>query len=1058
MMLNRKSERAFALLMVVLILTGLLIIGVPFAVSMRMSSSRARTTLAGAHARYGAEGAFNHAIACLMRTQEQHDPWPVSHIEATDTSFESHTVDIPAELEVPFERGPDPDLDLGPHADTTDDPKRAEVAYRDPRGTIWSVDVEDEQGKVNLNSASRPLLENLFMLLFDVDETRDADASIVAAAKSAAAHILEYRKARAGFHSVSEAESLLADYLKGNTAAPEGVLISRLADFPRYATVSSERSSPQAPHAINVNSAPKLVLAAALMNLRLHTPLVFATRATGSTSNGSIGGIVRESDNPGFDGDWTLTFTDTNQAQIDFVGLPGKTLSLESGESSVVFGEPFNLPLDSAIRFNVNEAGTRVLSFTLYRGTEPFQKDDKFSFSTRRITRKMAERLAETMQARVKIKAGDTKSGSESGSGLFPVQAFTVEEPPDTVQTLGKNGHLALGLRLLQYDSGMLTNFEKALQSGTVYQMRRVITCIQDLESLRNVIEKQLSKESETTPVPQQLEAATVGMLAAIKLNACRQLASELEGATAPFRFSTADSLTITGRASVSDAAGNEAAVAGVRRIVSIRRSTPYEITDSLSKQGAWQIDTDLALLRTFAAKAQHSFFTVAGSPDNYARLAMPNNYYSYCQLGTLPNDFHVRNSTGTLSLRSRHLANPVDRLLSLGFDGGLGASTNALSYSNAAYPIPPLASLPYGQGGTSAKIQNSEFQVPDDSGAYFTNDNQGHDIKFDYWPRLAYSTTHAPIPGLCKSIQMWVKWGRYVKDGRAPVDWPQADDYFLFDSARPYATLDSPTPSDDQLKQFCHENRIAIYYSGRRSELSQKTNELIFRISDATMAGQSAELHYWIDPAELRDRWHHIQVVWTGMGYGEMALLVDGKAASDYYPKAPWQSAGTEYEFEGYAEENSWPVMVGNRIYEKPDSETSDPNVPARGTSESKPDPGTGDPVTIYGYEASFVRMNYGQDSANFNDLAGYRSSTLMSAIGAQPKTKVVLPPKTLFIGPDVAEIPVVPNSTGAFQDKGFLLLATGEIVYYSSKTESSFICMSDDNTVITRGIGIDL
>ncbi|HUU69931.1 MAG TPA: hypothetical protein VM186_10420, partial [Planctomycetota bacterium] len=61
MMLNRKSERAFALLMVVLILTGLLIIGVPFAVSMRLSSSRARTTLAGAHARYGAEGAFNHA-------------------------------------------------------------------------------------------------------------------------------------------------------------------------------------------------------------------------------------------------------------------------------------------------------------------------------------------------------------------------------------------------------------------------------------------------------------------------------------------------------------------------------------------------------------------------------------------------------------------------------------------------------------------------------------------------------------------------------------------------------------------------------------------------------------------------------------------------------------------------------------------------------------------------------------------------------------------------------------------------------------------------------------
>ena len=47
---RKGSQRAFALLLVVLILMGMLIIGVPFAVSMRLSSNRSRTTLANAHA------------------------------------------------------------------------------------------------------------------------------------------------------------------------------------------------------------------------------------------------------------------------------------------------------------------------------------------------------------------------------------------------------------------------------------------------------------------------------------------------------------------------------------------------------------------------------------------------------------------------------------------------------------------------------------------------------------------------------------------------------------------------------------------------------------------------------------------------------------------------------------------------------------------------------------------------------------------------------------------------------------------------------------------------
>ena len=146
------SQRGFALILVILILTGMLLIGVPFAISMRLSSSRAQTSLANAHARYGAEGAYNHAIACLMQTQEQHDPWPLTLDNVTDDYFESYTVDLPAELEVVFE----PDYDINEDSDRAeDDPyidlyiSPDELSTRNPRGSIWSVDVEDEQGKIN---------------------------------------------------------------------------------------------------------------------------------------------------------------------------------------------------------------------------------------------------------------------------------------------------------------------------------------------------------------------------------------------------------------------------------------------------------------------------------------------------------------------------------------------------------------------------------------------------------------------------------------------------------------------------------------------------------------------------------------------------------------------------------------------------------------------------------------------------------------------------------------------------------------------------------------------
>jgi len=987
---RRSSERGFALLLVILILTGMLIIGVPFAVSMRLSKSRSRTALANAHARFAAEGAYNHAIACLMRTQEQYDPWPRTRVRDEDTTlFESHTLDIPAELAVTF-GDEDPDLDLTGELDTCD-----------PRGSIWSVEVEDEQGKINLNSASRALLMNLIHLLGPDDSADDAAAALV-----------DYRRDNGGFNTVSEAQAVLrntGDFKSG-----------QLANFSSYVTVSSERLNPGAPHPININTAPELVLIANMINLRLRAQQ--AVPGEDNEGNGALSPIRVDQGTP--DGDWKLELTDDPDDaddEADHANLYYRSVTETTWPTAPETAVPLNAPITH-----------NGLEFTVYSGTVGFAADDVFYFSTRRITEDLARDMAEALKKQVTLEAGVTGT---PGGGIVE-QDFNVVND----RLLGDNadeGNLAIGADVMTYTCYLsdkswgphlyrVVNHDREYDQGELYQARQIIPDHRGLGILCGVLDDKIEDSYAINSV-----------ICALKLNAFRPLSAELENATAPFCFTTCDTYTVIGRGSVNDQSGNELAAGGIKKIISIKRPTPV-IDDSGDKTGGvWTVDTQSAFDRLVTAKSGHHFCAERGHYDAMT-LSMPTNFrYEDADDLLLP----------SIGLPSRKLSDvAINPCIYLHFGGHLCVLSNA-----AAGLFAPLALLPYGTDDDH--VQNTNATATNEEGMLFKKGWEMLPDQFAAWPRLAYSTQHAPIPTLgstCKSIEMWVR-PEQTKAEEDDGDPPWSDDdrdYFLFDTSLPYCGLDD-SPDETTLRQLCHQNRIAIFYSG-------STEELVFRISDAAMSAQSAEVRYRFPPEA--DNWYHVKAIWSGMAYGEMTLLIDGKApdgtdgddegAGRYYPRYNWPDiAGL-----------SGPVITGNQIFEAPDTSIS-----SRGTTADKT-PQTGDPVTVHGYDIQFQQMHYTSDPEDFpeefyNDLAAYGGGELAgsSAIGADVRTTVDLSKtKGGTILPNAGQIPV--HSTEGFQDKGFLRIGSNEIVYYERKTNDSFdcTCMVGAEKTIMRGVDI--
>ncbi|WP_372371529.1 LamG-like jellyroll fold domain-containing protein [Candidatus Uabimicrobium sp. HlEnr_7] len=145
---NKIRQKGAALILAVVALSMLVIIAIPFASSMAVEKRASQNTLAKVQAKMATKGAINYAIAQLSKSHDMKER------DENATPFS----DAPQEQEIK--------IDL-PRIDTNN-----------PYGEIWSVDVQDEQGKVNLHSATPWLLGNLIASAITQEQATDSHTTI----------------------------------------------------------------------------------------------------------------------------------------------------------------------------------------------------------------------------------------------------------------------------------------------------------------------------------------------------------------------------------------------------------------------------------------------------------------------------------------------------------------------------------------------------------------------------------------------------------------------------------------------------------------------------------------------------------------------------------------------------------------------------------------------------------------------------------------------------------------------------------------------------------------
>ncbi|MCK5579126.1 MAG: hypothetical protein KAI63_06355, partial [Planctomycetes bacterium] len=140
--MNSRSS-GLALIIVIMILTVLMVMATPFAVSMVYKEKIGRNTFHRSQTDVAATGARNHAISLLYRT---HDFFENS--DECQPPFNTPDYDTRAELAVDFKTN---------GLDTI-------ISLSNPKGKIWDVKVQDEQGKINITSAPVRVFSNLTKL------------------------------------------------------------------------------------------------------------------------------------------------------------------------------------------------------------------------------------------------------------------------------------------------------------------------------------------------------------------------------------------------------------------------------------------------------------------------------------------------------------------------------------------------------------------------------------------------------------------------------------------------------------------------------------------------------------------------------------------------------------------------------------------------------------------------------------------------------------------------------------------------------------------------------
>lgn len=140
--LSARGQRGIALVMVIVIVAMLVVIAVPFAMSMRMAYRSSQTYVHQTQARLAARGAVARGVHDLYRT---HDGLEMAGAaEGWNTPAFDSELEILAAIELPGLAAERRVIPGGPISNV-----------------LYAARVEDEQGKININSASPWLLGNL---------------------------------------------------------------------------------------------------------------------------------------------------------------------------------------------------------------------------------------------------------------------------------------------------------------------------------------------------------------------------------------------------------------------------------------------------------------------------------------------------------------------------------------------------------------------------------------------------------------------------------------------------------------------------------------------------------------------------------------------------------------------------------------------------------------------------------------------------------------------------------------------------------------------------------
>ena len=234
---GKPREAGFAILMVVLVLVALAIIGAPFAISMRQEEQTSISFSARVRAKLAAEAALQFALSRLEQTHEFNETYNAEH--SVQTPHNSPSVDSNGEFRVDLQ-----------------DAALNGLETAKPGGVMWGVQVTDEQGKINLKTASRTLLFNLARQLFG-----DARAQAIADA------IVQYRDVgRQPFTALTQLREIT---VSPRLTAAEFDRLTAFLTVHSASLVGDVPSHSLALHPVNINTCSEEVLRALLLGLRL---------------------------------------------------------------------------------------------------------------------------------------------------------------------------------------------------------------------------------------------------------------------------------------------------------------------------------------------------------------------------------------------------------------------------------------------------------------------------------------------------------------------------------------------------------------------------------------------------------------------------------------------------------------------------------------------------------------------------------------------------------------------------------------------------------------------